>query len=132
MNEITVECPVCRIIQDMAPSCLLLEVQATAEDDEQTASSASWICDTCRSLVALPIDLVVMLALVAAGASLLDSSVDDDQPAHPETSVDGSPFTFDDLLDFHERLESEPWLVDAMCREVPEECPSREAPGISP
>jgi hypothetical protein len=128
MDVIAVECPACRSIQDVEPSCLLVEIGAPEEVDE-VGSSASWICDTCRRLVALPIDLLVLLKLVAAGASLLDTALDDVLPVHPESLVDGSPFTFDDLLDFHEDLEHESTPAGALCREAPEECSPRLSGG---
>jgi hypothetical protein len=126
MNVIAVECPACRIIQAVESSCLLLEVIATEEEDERIAS-ASWICHRCQRLVALPIDLTVLLDLVAAGASVLDASPDENRPPYPESAIDGGPLVLDDLIDFHEKLETDALLADALCREAPEECPPQNA-----
>jgi len=122
MNVIAVECPACRLIESVEPGCLLLEIDGAEADDEKS-SSASWICDGCHRLVALPIDLVVLLHLVAAGSSLLDTAPEDDEVAYPETATYGLPLTLDDLIDFHQILDDEAAFAAERCRELPENCP---------
>jgi hypothetical protein len=118
MKMIGVECPSCRVTDELAASCLLLEVGTAAEDDG--SSQASWICDTCHEPVTLPIDLTVLVALVAAGATVLDSAQDDASPAptgaHPENPIGGRAFTRDDLLQFHESLQDDSWLTAVLSR----------------
>src|SRR3954468_11970411 len=97
MKTIGIQCPVCRRTEDLPASCLLVEVGDGTEERARD-SSATWICESCDELVALSVDLTVLLALVAAGASVLDNALEDERPEYPENAVAGDPFTFDDLL----------------------------------
>jgi hypothetical protein len=112
MKMIGIECPRCRLSDTVSASSLLLEVGSAAED--AGTSSAAWICDSCHELVALPVDLTVLITLVAAGSSVLDTSLEEARPAYPESTTGGRAFTRDDLLDFHEQLVGDTWLAEAL------------------
>jgi hypothetical protein len=114
---IAVQCPRCRASENVTSKCVLLEVGSGGDQDER--SSASWICGACHELVGLPIDLTVLISLVAVGASVLDTALEDALPARPEKSIGGPRFTRDDLLDFHERLEDDAWLSDVTAVDNP-------------
>ena len=105
MKTIVVECAACREIENIAASCLLVEVGNAA--DEHAGPRAAWICGSCQVLVTLDVDLTTFVTLVAGGASVLDSTVDTSLPVHPETAIDGPAFTADDLLDLHEQLKND-------------------------
>lgn len=115
MKMIPVECPACRSVHYVAASCLLLEV-GSASRLRDSSSSASWICDTCHDLVGLPLDLTVVISLIGAGASVLDPTPEADTSSHPEGTIDARAFTHDDLLDFHELMDDEDRVADALNR----------------
>jgi hypothetical protein len=85
MTTIAVECPACRVVEPVSASCLLLEIGNVAS--ENGSSCAFWICDTCRELVALPVDLTVLIRLVTAGVSVLDTAPEDASPANQATGT---------------------------------------------
>jgi hypothetical protein len=88
----------------------------SAQDSSGTApaGTVAWACHTCADLVSAPLGWRALLALVTAGATLLDEAdddeADDELPPHPESPAAGAPLTYDDLLAMHELLASGAWF----------------------
>ena len=122
MNWIAAKCPTCEATQALPPLSMLLEA-GVGDGDSDTDSTATWICNNCRQLVDVPIDLTELLSLLAAGAPLLatepDEAADTAEPddavaTYPEEIVAGPPLTFDDLLDLHESLQRDKILAELL------------------
>jgi len=105
MSMVSAQCPECLVADDVPPACMLVEV-ATVADDESTEATATWICRTCERLVDIRIDSTTSLTLVAVGALLVDAR-QRQAPDRLERNTGGAPFTWDDLLDFHDYLGDE-------------------------
>lgn len=92
---------------------MLLEAGVDAGVDgtgNDTDATTTWICVACQELVTLPIDLTVLLNLLAAGAPLVLEP--DDEPAEQPDAPGGPPLTLDDLIDFHESLQLDDALAE--------------------
>jgi hypothetical protein len=76
---------------------------------DDVAGTVAWTCDPCADLVTAALDWRALLALVTAGATLLDDA-SDDLPPHPEHPAGGTPLSRDDLLALHELLASDSWF----------------------
>jgi hypothetical protein len=114
MPVIAIECPTCLARDEVVANAVFVEVDAAQPDDasqpegESPAATVCWICGRCQDLVALPVGWSALLAVVSAGAALVDAQPDD-RPEHPESPADGPALTPDDLLDFHEGLGGTTW-----------------------
>jgi hypothetical protein len=111
MSVIAIDCPTCSARNDVAPDAVFVEVDASQPNDETSAATLHWICGRCHELVTLPVGWSALLAVVSAGAALVDTAPDD-RPPHPESPADGPALTPDDLLDFHEHLDGSVWQDD--------------------
>jgi len=109
-------------LDDRAPSAGLPDPER-GSSAAATAGTVAWACDTCADLVSAPLGWRALLALVTAGATLLDEAADeaddadeaadeaaDALPPHPENPAGGAPLTLDDLLALHELLASGTWF----------------------
>ena len=114
--KITAECPNCRFIAVVSPTCLLLELGDTEDGD---GSSVCWICQLCNEFVALPVDLATIIDLACAGASVLASDSAQLGLTHPENASGGPALTRDDLLEFHQCLGDDAWLAAMLSSESP-------------
>src|SRR3954454_5672444 len=101
MNWIAAKCPSCQTTQDLPPWGMLLEA-GVDDGDIDTDATATWICVNCQQLVNVPIDLTVLLKLLAAGAPLVaaesDEESDEDEEPQPEATNAGPALTVDDLI----------------------------------
>jgi hypothetical protein len=129
MTVIAIQCPACRITDDIPAPALFVDVDAPTGDNPGTgeagsAATVTWVCGSCAELVSVLVEWAPLLAVVSAGATLLDTSsaidaadssdVEDVRPAHPESPIGGALLTPDDLLDFHQALDGAGWL-DELC-----------------
>ena len=105
MSIAAAECPVCFVTDELPPECIFVEGEAAIEGDADAI--ATWICGQCGQLVDLGIDLSMALMLVSAGARLVDARQRQVSDRRPERDTGGPPFTWDDLLDFHDYLQDE-------------------------
>ena len=106
MTWIAAKCPSCQTTQEMPPWGMLLEAGVDAGDTE-TDAAATWVCVTCHELVVVPIDLTLLLNLLAAGAPLVAAESDEATEELPEAVTAGPALSFDELIDFHESLQSD-------------------------
>jgi hypothetical protein len=125
MTVIAIQCPACRTTDDIPAPALFVDVDVPTAD-EGSAAAVTWVCGSCAELVSVPVEWVPLLAVVSAGATLIDTSsaidadssgVEDVRPAHPESPTGGAVLTPDDLLDFHQGLGVADWL-DELCSSV--------------
>jgi len=83
MTVIAMRCPACRTTDAVPPSALLVDVN-TVTDDASCAAAVAWICAGCHELVCAPVEWAPLLAMIGAGAVLLDSAeVDEPSGAGP-------------------------------------------------
>jgi hypothetical protein len=92
-----VRCPRCGLHAQLAQSEVVLRLAPGAGD-----SRFSFVCRFCVMVVTRVADRRTIVLLHAAGVEL-----DDSGDGYPEVRPDGPPFTRDDLLTFHERLDSD-------------------------
>jgi hypothetical protein len=130
MTIIAIQCPACRATDDVPAPALFVDVDA-ATGDEEAGATVTWVCGSCDELVSVPVAWAPLVAVVSAGASLIEagrttettgttetthgsnsSDAEDVRPAHPESPTGGARLTPDDLLDFHQGLDGDHWLDD--------------------
>jgi hypothetical protein len=123
MTFITIQCPVCRTTDDVPAPALFVDVDADSGLDG-AAATVAWVCSRCDALVDVPVEWAPLLAVVSAGAALVEAgetpeaaAAEDLRPAHPENPTAGGRLTPDDLLDFHQGLDSDHWLAE-LCAPV--------------
>jgi hypothetical protein len=130
MTIIAIRCPACRTTDDVPAPALFVDVDAPADDlgDEGRAATVSWVCGACDELVSVPVEWAPLLAVVSAGAALIETpeTAGDLRPTHPESHAGGARLTTDDLLDFHQGLDTADWLDElCACAEPQLEGPTR-------
>ena len=111
----SISCPGCDRTSLVPVDALLVSVSLDDRAaDSPPAGTLGFACDICLDLVAVPLGWAALLALVTAGATLLDEADDDqpydERPPHPENPAAGAPLTHDDLLALHELLASGTWF----------------------
>ncbi len=100
MAWIRTSCPTCGDVELGTDEVRVMMCSSTAE------GSYVFRCPTCRLAVSKPADANVVDVLVTAGVSLWAWKL----PQELEERHHGEPISYDDLLDFHFRLESEDWV----------------------
>ena len=120
MTWIAAKCPSCQTTQDMPPWGMLVEA-GVDDGDTETDAAATWVCVTCHELVIMPIDLTLLLKLLAAGAPLIAAESDEATEELPQAVIAGPALSFDDLIDFHEWLQRHDALAELgdtdLCRD---------------
>jgi hypothetical protein len=111
MTIVTIECTQCTTISEAEVGEVLLEV-AGRDAHEHLHASISWICAGCFTLVHRLIDWRDFVALVTAGARIVDEEEDDPRPPYPESVPGGPAWTRDDLLDLHMLLIMPDWFAE--------------------
>jgi len=116
MTVIAIHCPACRTTDAVPAPALLVDVDDVT-GDEGSVATVTWVCAACDELVSVPVEWGSLLAIVSAGAALVESAetaqdAEDARPAHPERPTGGALLTPDDLLDFHQGLDGEHWLEE--------------------
>jgi hypothetical protein len=74
--------------------------------DDDNSGTYSFKCPCCTSVVVKPAEQHVVDLLVASGVAWSTWSL----PLEMREGRDGNPITHDDLIDFHQVLESEDWF----------------------
>ena len=126
---VTISCQTCSLSSTLPVEALLLTVTPDgasaagrelgddrAADSVWTAGTVAWTCASCDDLVSARLDWAALLALVTAGATVLedpdsDEGEEDALLPHPENPAGGAPLTRDDLLALHELLASDTWFA---------------------
>lgn len=80
------------------------------------AASYAFRCPVCRLMVTKPTDHRVVDVLISSGVALHTWDV----PAEIEEVHEGPPVTWDDILDFHFRLNEDGWLSRIINETTPE------------
>jgi hypothetical protein len=75
-----------------------------------TQGSYVFRCPTCQMSVAKPAEQRIVDLLVASGVELIEWRL----PAELFEAHEGSPVTHDDLIDFHELLQTDDWFADLL------------------
>jgi hypothetical protein len=107
LDEIRGSCPDCGdVLLDPWGMTLL-----PASDTATAARVLVFCCPACNRPFSCPVDGWLAMSLEEAGVrSLSDRS--GPERVHPEGPPGGPPLSCDDLLDFHELLESDEWFTD--------------------
>ena len=119
-----IKCPACGTATTVPVDALLISVvhddsdadllagDDTSAEADPTVAHVTFACEVCADLAITEITWPVLLALVNAGAILLDEPDLEDLPEHPEQPAGGAAFTTDDLLALHELLASDTWFAE--------------------
>ena len=119
-----VKCPACGTATTVPVDALLISVvrddsdadflarDNTSAEADPTVAHATWACAACSDLAITQITWPVLLALVNAGAILLEEPDVEDLPEHPERPAGGAAFTTDDVRALHELLASDTWFAE--------------------
>ena len=113
MTTVSIECGRCAAVAQVSTRSLLIDVGEPpgGHADEAVGGTVSWICAACDDVISQPVPWSTLLALLSAGALLLDES-EDPPPVHPESPPAGPMLSRDDVLDLHTALESPGWFAD--------------------
>ena len=109
MTTISIECPRCQRVAFVPATSLLVDLDGSPSDD--SPGYVAWICPRCAELVTNPVGWPQLLAIVAAGAPLLDEEEDLPEP-HPVAPPSGPALTRDDELDLHTLLARPTWFAE--------------------
>lgn len=107
MTTIKATCPGCGEV-DLTPEEILLRVANTG-----TNSNYGFSCPACGDFVQKPADSRVVRLLLSGGVIPVSLDI----PAEALEAHYGPPLTYDEILSFHELLESENWF-DQLSRMV--------------
>ena len=107
--NILLTCPTCAGESQLPAPHLLLAV-GHDQPAQQAPGTVAWICPSCADLIAVKVDRIAVVTLLAGGATLVVDETEDRRPVHPETATDGSPLTTDDLLVLHQLLTTDRWF----------------------
>ncbi len=103
MTTIKATCPGCGEV-DLAADDILLRISGSSS----AGNSYGFSCPTCQEFVQKPADERVVRLLLSGGVIPVPVHV----PAEVLEPKTGPAFTYDDLLDFHEKLESDDWFAE--------------------
>ena len=115
MTRIRATCPDCGEIE-LQPDDIELRIIGNDPEDVRDGSTYVFCCPNGDDEVAKPADARIARLLVSGGVQvqcLAPNATAGDGTGgidHPEGAVDGAPLTLDDLLDFHELLNSPGWF----------------------
>ena len=104
MTTIKATCPACGEV-DLTADDILLRIGAQA-----ASNSYGFSCPACGDFVQKPADERVVRLLLSGGVMPTLNHV----PAEALESHTGPPITHDDLIAFHELLESDDWYSDLL------------------
>lgn len=118
MTRIRATCPTCGEVE-LRPDEIELHVVGPDPDDVRDGSSYRFDCPSCCDEIAKPADGRIARLLASGGVPVTctgDSELEAivaagmQRISHPEGLVLGPAFTADDLLDFHELLQTDDWF----------------------
>lgn len=122
MATIRAVCTDCGDEVDLQPRQITLVVAEDVATEAPSAGSYGFTCPECERYVVKPADERAIGLLMAGGVepSRVGGSVKTAtrRPTHPESPPDGARFTYDDLLDFHLRLERDGWFDELLAMTV--------------
>lgn len=119
MATIRAVCTDCGDEVDLQPREITLVVAEEEAAPPPTAGSYGFTCPECDRYVVKPADQRAIGLLIAGGVepSRVGSGVGvktSTRPRHPESPPDGPAITYDDLIDFHYRLEDDSWFSELL------------------
>lgn len=121
MTRIRATCPLCGEV-DLKPEDVRLEIVRDTAGEVGEGSTYRFPCPTCREVVSKPADerIARMLATGGVAIAITRTSFEVDElvslldvealAMHPEHPRPGSRFVPDDLLAFHELLDTQDWF----------------------
>ncbi len=109
MTRIRASCPECGEV-DLRPTDVTLHVVRYGEDDVAAGSSYRFACPDCDELVTKPADERIAQLLTTGGVEVEVAGAGRFEPVHPEFPPQGPALTPDDLIDFHQLLETDDWF----------------------
>lgn len=121
MTRIRATCPLCGEVE-LKPEEIQLEIIRDTAGEVGDGSTYRFPCPTCSEVVTKPADERVARMLATGGVAIAITRVsidldelaslfeDDDLRLHPELPDPGPAFVPEDLLAFHELLETEDWF----------------------
>lgn len=124
MTRIRATCPSCGEVE-LRPDEIELHVVGADPDDVREGSSYRFDCPSCCDEVAKPADARIARLLTTGGVAVTctgDPEIEAVVAAamgrilHPEGVVIGPELTTDDLLDFHQLLQTDDWFEDLAAR----------------
>ncbi len=115
MTRIRATCPMCGEV-DLRPDDIELEIVRDVIEDVAEGSCYRFDCPTCTERVTKPADERIARLLTTGGVSVRVAGQATEP--HPEAPGHGPALTLDDLISFHQLLESEAWFsgLEAMTR----------------
>ncbi len=114
MTRIRATCPVCGEV-DLRPTDIELEIVRDMVMEVGDGSCYRFSCPTCTEVVTKPADERIARLLTTGGVAVVEHQ---GEPPHPEDPPLGPRLTLDDLINFHQLLETEDWFhgLEAMTR----------------
>lgn len=106
MTTIKATCPVCGEI-DLTADDIVLRIGPS-----KTVNTYGFTCPTCGDFVQKTADERIIRLLLSGGVVPVPIHV----PAEVLEPREGPPFTYDDVLDFHEMLEADDWFEQLIDR----------------
>lgn len=115
MTRIRATCPICGEV-DLRPDDIQLEIVRDVVEDVAEGSCYRFCCPTCTETVTKPADERIARLLTTGGVSMKVAG--EQTVPHPEEPRHGPALTLDDLIAFHQLLETEGWYsgLEAMTR----------------
>ena len=111
MTRIRATCPSCGDV-DLRPSDIEVQVVQDPDGEVVDGSTYRFACPACTDLVTKPADDRIVRLLSTGGVPISVQQLPANAPGHPGVA-DGPPaFTPDDLLTFHELLQTDGWFED--------------------
>jgi predicted RNA-binding Zn-ribbon protein involved in translation (DUF1610 family) len=118
VTRIRANCPSCGEV-DLRPDDVVLSVVRACDGLISDASSYRFNCPDCTEVVTKPADERIAQLLTTGGVPVEEASEVADEPVdarppHPEFPPSGRALSVDDLLDLHEKLESDGWFDELL------------------
>jgi predicted RNA-binding Zn-ribbon protein involved in translation (DUF1610 family) len=115
MTRIRATCPMCGEV-DLRPDDIHLDIIRDVINDVAEGSCYRFSCPTCAEMVTKPADERIARLLTTGGVS--HRAPIDHGGLHPEVPRQDPALTLDDLISFHQLLETEGWYsgLEAMTR----------------
>jgi hypothetical protein len=103
-TRVRATCPTCGDVELGVDALTAVVCTSTSE------GSYAFQCPSCQLAVVKPAEPHVIELLASAGVHLATFEM----PAELEEPHTGAPFTHDDLLAFHDRLEEDGWFAEVL------------------
>ncbi|MBW3618950.1 MAG: hypothetical protein KY461_01785 [Actinobacteria bacterium] len=112
MKTIRATCPMCTDEVDLQPQEITLHLVDPLRSVDGDRNRYGFRCPTCEVFVVKPAGEHAIELLIEGGVELSTAEHPpwEEGPAHPEDPPAGPPFTADDVLDLHLKLQDPAWL----------------------